>query len=51
MSVSDKIRKSSGDTVLQLGKMGIEVYLVTGDNQKTAEAVAGSVGSLVLKPE
>jgi P-type Cu2+ transporter len=44
MSVSDKIRKSSGETVLQLGKMGIEVYLVTGDNQKTAEAVAGQCG-------
>jgi Cu2+-exporting ATPase len=44
MSVSDKIRKSSGDTVLQLGKMGIEVYLVTGDNEKTAEAVARQCG-------
>jgi len=44
MSVSDKIRKSSGDTVFQLGKMGIEVFLVTGDNQKTAEAVAGKCG-------
>jgi Cu2+-exporting ATPase len=44
MSVSDKIRKSSGETVLQLMKMGIEVYLVTGDNQKTAEAVARQCG-------
>jgi len=44
LSVSDKIRKSSGETVIQLGKMGIEVYLVTGDNQKTAEAVAGKCG-------
>lgn len=44
MSVSDKIRKSSGDTVFQLGKMGIEVFLVTGDNQKTAEAVARKCG-------
>ncbi len=44
MSVSDKIRKSSGDTIFQLGKMGIEVYLVTGDNQKTAEAVARKCG-------
>jgi P-type Cu2+ transporter len=44
MSVSDKIRKTSGDAVLQLGKMGIDVYLVTGDNQKTAEAVARQCG-------
>jgi Cu2+-exporting ATPase len=44
MSVSDKIRRTSGDAVLQLGKMGIDVYLVTGDNQKTAEAVARQCG-------
>jgi Cu2+-exporting ATPase len=44
MSVTDKIRNTSGDAVLQLGKMGIDVYLVTGDNQKTAEAVARQCG-------
>jgi Cu2+-exporting ATPase len=44
MSVTDKIRKTSGDSVLQLGNMGIDVYLVTGDNQKTAEAVARQCG-------
>lgn len=44
MSVSDKIRKTSGDAVLQLGNMGIDVYLVTGDNQKTAESVARQCG-------
>ena len=44
MSVSDKIRPTSADTVEQLGKMGIEVYLVTGDNNRTAEAVAKKAG-------
>ncbi len=44
MSVSDKIRPTSADTVEQLGKMGIEVYLVTGDNSRTAEAVAKKAG-------
>ncbi len=44
MSVSDKIRESSSEAVRQFGKMGIDVHLVTGDNQKTAEAVARKCG-------
>jgi len=44
MSVSDKIRSSSAEAVRQFGKMGIDVHLVTGDNQKTAEAVARKCG-------
>ena len=44
LSISDKIRPTSPGTVEQLGKMGIEVCLVTGDNQKTAEAVAKKAG-------
>ena len=44
MSVSDKIRKTSGDSVKKLDAMGIDVYLVTGDNQKTAETVARQCG-------
>jgi len=49
MSVSDKIRSSSGEAVSQFGKMGIDVYLVTGDNQKTAEAVARICGITSFK--
>ena len=49
MSVSDKIRSSSAEAVRQLGKMGIDVYLVTGDNQKTAEAVARKCGITSFK--
>ena len=51
MSVSDKIRPTSSDTVEQLGKMGIEVYLVTGDNTRTAEAVAKKAGIQNYKAE
>jgi P-type Cu2+ transporter len=44
LSVSDKIKENSGKAVQQLKDLGIEVYLVTGDNQKTAEAVAKKTG-------
>jgi len=51
MSVSDRIRPTSSVTVEQLGKMGIEVYLVTGDNTRTAEAVAKKAGIKNYKAE
>ena len=51
MSVSDKIRPASSGTVEQLGKMGIEVYLVTGDNEKTAAAIAKKAGIRNFKAE
>jgi Cu2+-exporting ATPase len=51
LSVSDKIRPTSPGTVEQLGNMGIEVYLVTGDNKKTAEAVAKKAGIRNYKAE
>jgi len=44
ISVSDKIKTNSEKAVRQLKQMGIEVFMVTGDNQKTAEAVAKLVG-------
>lgn len=44
LSVTDKIRKNSETSIGQLKDLGIEVYLVTGDNEKTAEAVARKTG-------
>lgn len=44
ISVSDKIRSSSAVAVRQLKENGIEVFMVTGDNQKTAETVAVKTG-------
>lgn len=44
ISVADAIRNSSAQAVKQLKDMGISVYMLTGDNEKTAEAVSKAAG-------
>ncbi|MDP4222652.1 MAG: heavy metal translocating P-type ATPase [Bacteroidota bacterium] len=44
MSVSDRLKESSPNAIRELKQMGIDVYLVTGDNYNTAEAVARKAG-------
>ncbi len=51
LSVSDKIKESSEVAIRQLKDLGIDVYLVTGDNQKTAGAVAEKTGISGFKAE
>jgi Cu2+-exporting ATPase len=51
LSVTDKIRETTGNAVQQLGKLGIDIWLVTGDNDKTAEAVAKKAGIPNYKAE
>lgn len=40
ISVSDTIKETSAEAVRRLKKMGIEVYMITGDNERTAKAIA-----------
>ncbi len=42
-AIADTIKETSPDAVRRLTDMGIEVVMLTGDNQKTAEAIAGQV--------
>lgn len=40
IAVADQVKDSSTKTVEQLHKLGIEVVMLTGDNAKTAQAIA-----------
>ncbi|RAJ11057.1 Cu2+-exporting ATPase [Chitinophaga skermanii] len=44
VAIADKIKSTSATAVAQLRKMGIDVYMITGDNPQTAAAVAKQVG-------
>ena len=43
-TIADSIKKESREGVALLEEMGIDVYMITGDNRITAEAIAGKAG-------
>lgn len=51
IAISDEIKKSSKQAIQHLKNEGIEVHMLTGDNQKTAKAVALKVGIQHFKAE
>ncbi|HSP03113.1 MAG TPA: heavy metal translocating P-type ATPase, partial [Acidimicrobiales bacterium] len=44
LAVSDTVKPSAVEAVAALREMGLETVLLTGDNRRTAEAVAAQVG-------
>ena len=43
VSISDKIKATSADAIQELMRQGIEVIMITGDNENTAKAVANEL--------
>jgi Cu+-exporting ATPase len=44
IAIADTVKEDSADAVKRMRKMNIDVYMITGDNRRTAEAIGREVG-------
>ena len=51
IAVSDPVKESSAAAIGELRAMGLDVVLLTGDNRRTAQAVAARIGGVEVHAE
>ena len=51
LAIADLLKADSAQTVKQLHKMGLKVAMITGDNRRTANAIAAQAGIDVVMAE
>lgn len=51
VAIADKIKSTSIDAIKKLQDLGIEVHMLTGDNESTANAIANATGIKNYKSE
>lgn len=44
IAVADKVKETTASAINKLQQMGIDIYMLTGDNEETAKAIAQQVG-------
>lgn len=44
IAVADQIKETSKEAIEKLKSMGLDIYMITGDNERTAKAIANQVG-------
>ena len=44
IAVADPIKKTAPDTIAELHRLGLKIVMLTGDNERTAKAVAAKLG-------
>jgi len=48
-AITDKIKKNAKQAISKIQNLGIEVYMLTGDNEQTAQIIAQQVGIINIK--